>query len=81
MIKLLDYSVHAVLFVILVLVVGFATQHQGTLTVLEAQPVRKCVSMFDDYMVYDYVLVDDNTTLITSYGRIYNLGACEVVHD
>jgi hypothetical protein len=40
------------------------------------QPPLTCYSEHDVYKVYDYTIADDNTTLITSHGRIYHIEAC-----
>ena len=40
------------------------------------QPTMTCYSPHDVYKVYDYEIVDDNTTLITSHGRIYHMSEC-----
>ena len=47
----------------------------------EVQEVRKCYSPFDIYLTDSYEIVDDNKTLITSHGRVYNLDDCNVVKD
>ena len=36
-----------------------------------------CTSPFDKYVAYEYELVDDNVTLITSHGRVYNVVDCD----
>ena len=45
------------------------------------QEVRKCYSPFDIYMTDSYEIVDDNKTLITSHGRVYNLTDCNLLKD
>ena len=47
----------------------------------EVQEVRKCYSPFDIYMTDSYEIVDDNKTLITSHGRVYNLADCNLLKD
>ena len=40
------------------------------------KPTMTCYSPHDVYKVYDYEIVDDNKTLITSHGRIYHISEC-----
>ena len=40
------------------------------------QQTMTCYSPHDVYKVYDYEIADDNTTLITSHGRIYHMSEC-----
>ena len=43
------------------------------------QEVRKCYSPFDIYLTDSYEIVDDNKTLITGHGRVYNIDDCRLV--
>jgi len=47
----------------------------------EVQEVRKCYSPFDIYLTDSYEILDDNKTLITSHGRVYNLTDCNLLKD
>ena len=65
---------------ILILTAGVGLIHIGfialNMNAKPNKPAMTCYSPHDVYKVYDYEIADDNTTLITSHGRIYHMSEC-----
>ena len=88
--ELFDLGMHTIVVLILV---GCVTSFIYLMSIREVptidqltplqtvQEVRKCYSPFDIYMTDSYEIVDDNKTLITSHGRVYNLTDCNLLKD
>ena len=68
-----------IMAVILYLIIMDTPTIEQVTPLQEVQEVRKCYSPFDIYLTDSYEIFDDNKTLITGHGRVYNIDDCRLV--